>query len=115
MACTGEILIIIGAVLWITGTSVANYLFATGATLFAIGRVNEKKVGGSITLARLYGQRALGIVAILVAAVLMNLKGGFYFGMYLRPSVWLVPFVVFVVIELYTAFRLPQQIKKEQG
>ncbi len=114
MACTGEILIIIGAMLWITGTVAANYLFATGATLFALGRINEKKVQGSITLSRLYGQRALGLIAILLSAVAMNLNGGFYFGMYLRPSMWLIPFVVFVVIELYTAFRLPQQIKKEQ-
>ncbi len=114
MACTGEILILVGAVLWMTGTLVANVLFAAGTTLFAIGRINEPKVKGSLTLSRLYGQRALGVVAVLLSAVLMNLQGGFYFGMYVRQSVWLIPFVVFVVIELYTAFRLPQQIKKEQ-
>ena len=44
----------------------------------------------------------------------MNLKGGFYFGMYLRPSAWLITFVIFVVIEVYTAFRIPNQIKKEK-
>ncbi len=114
MACAGEVLILVGAVLWMTGTLVANVLFAAGATLFAIGRINEKRVKGSITLSRLYGQRALGIVALLLSAVAMNMQGGFYFGVYVRPSVWLIPFVVFVVIELYTAFRLPQQIKKEQ-
>jgi hypothetical protein len=35
--------------------------------------------------------------------------------MYLRSTAWLIPFVVFVVIELYTAFRIPARIKKEKG
>lgn len=115
IACAGEICVIVGAMLWITRMSVANYLFAAGATLFAIGRLNEKKVKGSVVLARLYGQRALGIVALLLSAVAMNYHGGFMLGVYVRPSAWLIPFVVFVVIELYTAFRIPQQIKKEEG
>ncbi len=113
LACAGEVLIIVGAMLWVTGTSLANYLYATGATLFAIGRINEKRVKGSIILSRLYGQRAIGIIAVLLSAVVMNVRGGFYLGIYLRPSVWLIPFLVFVVIELYTAFRIPHQIKKE--
>lgn len=115
MVCAGEILVIIGAMLWITGTLMAHYLFAAGATLFAIGRFNEKQEKGSIVLARLYGQRTFGVVALLLTAVIMNLKGGFYLGVYVRPSAWLITFVIFVVIELYTAFRIPSQIKKEKG
>lgn len=114
MACAGEVLVIIGAIIWITGTPLAHYLFAAGATIFAIGRFNEKQEKGSIVLARLYGQRTFGVIALLITAVLMNLKGGFYFGMYLRPSAWLITFVIFVVIEVYTAFRIPNQIKKEK-
>jgi hypothetical protein len=115
ISCVGEVLVIIGAMIWVTRTPIANYVFAAGATVFAIGRLNEKKEEGSIVLARLYGQRTFGIVALLFAAVVMNLHEGFYLGMYLRPTAWLIPFVVFVVAEVYTAFRIPAQIKKEKG
>ena len=114
-ACVGEVLVIIGAMIWITGSEIANYMFAAGATVFAIGRLNEKKESGSIVLARLYGQRTLGVIALLLSAVVMNLREGFYLGVYMRPTAWLIPFVAFVVVELYTAFRLPAQIKEEKG
>ena len=113
IACVGEVLVIVGAMVWITGSGVANYLYAAGAAIFAIGRLSEKSEKGSIVLARLYGQRTLGVIVLLLSAVVMNLRPGFYLGMYLRSTAWLIPFVVFVVIELYTAFRIPAQIKKE--
>ena len=69
MACAGEVLVIIGAMIWITGTPLAHYLFAAGATIFAIGRFNEKQEKGSIVLARLYGQRTFGVIALLITAV----------------------------------------------
>lgn len=115
VACIGEVLVIVGAMAWITGSVIANIVFATGATIFAIGRLNEKQVKGSIVLGRLYGQRTFGMVALLLTAVVMNLHEGFYLGMYLRPTAWLIPFVVFVVMEVYTAFRIPAQIRKEKG
>ena len=115
IACVGEVLVIIGAMVWVTGTDVANYVYAAGTTIFAIGRLNEEKENGSVVLARLYGQRTFGVVALLFSALVMNLREGFYVGVYLRPTAWLIPFVVFVVIELYTAFRIPSQIKKEKG
>lgn len=114
LANLGEVLVIVGAVIWITGTVMANIIFAAGATIFAIGRLNEKKEEGGVVLGRLYGQRTFGIVVLLLAAVVMNLHEGFYLGIYLRPSAWLLPFFVFVVIEVYTAFRIPSQIKKEK-
>ena len=115
IACVGEVLVIVGAMVWITGSGVANYLYAAGAAIFSIGRLSEKSEKGSIVLARLYGQRTLGVIVLLLSAVVMNLRPGFYLGMYLRSTAWLIPFVVFVVIELYTAFRIPAQIKKEKG
>ena len=115
VACIGEVLVIVGAMAWISGTVVANIVFAAGATIFAIGRINEKQAKGSIVLGRLYGQRTFGMVALLLTAVVMNLHEGFYLGVYLRPTAWLIPFVVFVVLEVYTAFRIPAQIKKDKG
>ena len=59
-----------------------------------------------LTLRRLYHQRVFGIVALILATVMMWLPVGFYAGMYLGKTSWLIPFVFFVVVEVYTVFRI---------
>lgn len=59
-----------------------------------------------LTLRRLYHQRVFGIVALILATVMMWLPVGFYAGMYLGNTSWLIPFVFFVVVEVYTVFRI---------
>ncbi len=59
-----------------------------------------------LTLRRLYHQRVFGIVSLILATVMMWLPVGFYAGMYLGKTSWLIPFVFFVVVEVYTVFRI---------
>ncbi len=59
-----------------------------------------------LTLRRLYHQRVFGIVGLIVACVFMWMPVGFYAGMYVGETAWLIPFVFFVVIEVYTVFRI---------
>ena len=59
-----------------------------------------------LTMRRLYHQRVFGIVALILATVLMWLPVGFYAGMYVGKTSWLIPFVFFVVVEVYTVFRI---------
>jgi hypothetical protein len=119
IANIGEVLVLIGAALWITGCEFLNYVFAVGTLLFAIGRFFEKHPQSTLTLRRLYLQRTIGVVILIVAALLMF----FYeyingleisdYKVHATASAWLLPFFIFVVIELYTAFRIPSELKKE--
>jgi hypothetical protein len=59
-----------------------------------------------LTMRRLYHQRVFGIVALILATVFMWLPVGFYAGMYVGKTAWLIPFVFFVVVEVYTVFRI---------
>ena len=59
-----------------------------------------------LTMRRLYHQRVFGIVALILSTVLMWLPVGFYAGMYVGKTSWLIPFVFFVVVEVYTVFRI---------
>ena len=59
-----------------------------------------------LTMRRLYHQRVFGIVALILAVLLMWLPAGFYAGMYVGKTSWLIPFVFFVVVEVYTIFRI---------
>lgn len=122
IANTGETLVIIGAAMWITQWEVAKFIFAVGTLLFVVGRLAAKNPEThSITLKRLYVQRMIGLALLVVAALLMffyeSLNGLEITDYVVRstPSAWLLPFMIFVVLELYTAFRIPTEIKKEQA
>ena len=105
LTCLGEILVIIGAAIWITGWKGAGIVFAIGAVVFAACRIIEHHCNGyddkPLTLRRLYRQRMIGAVMVVISAVMML----FYD---LSPTGWLVPFIVFTVTEIYTAFRIPK-------
>jgi hypothetical protein len=59
-----------------------------------------------LTMRRLYHQRVFGVVALILATLMMWLPTGFYAGMYLGKTSWLIPFVFFAVVEVYTVFRI---------
>lgn len=59
-----------------------------------------------LTLRRLYHQRVFGIIGLILAAVFMWMPVGFYAGLYVGKTAWLIPFVFFVVVEVYTVFRI---------
>ena len=110
----GETLVVVGAIGWLPMRAVAPWLMAVGVVLFAVGRFVQtpfyqkysERAPKELTLRRLYHQRVFGMVALILSAMLMFLPQGFYSGMYVGPSSWLVLFVIFVVIEVYTTFRI---------
>lgn len=109
LANFGEVLVIVGAAIWITGWSGASYIFAVGALLFAVGRLMEvHPETQSVVLRRLYKQQAIGIFMLFASVGMM------FFYPYSRTG-WLLPFVVFVVLEVYSAFRIPAVMKKEEA
>lgn len=119
LAIVGETFVVLGAALWLPWPDVAAWILASGAALFIIGRMagsngdGQKATDHSLTpvVRHLYRQRILSYVLLTLAAVAIHLPSGFYFGIYMRQSMWLVPFIAFVVIEVYTAFRLPTASK----
>ncbi len=126
IAIIGECLVLIGAAAWVTRWIGVNYIYAFGATLFAIGRfsgnykytlpsanlVSDKN--SCLVLRRLYRQQIFGNVMLLFSALVMNMHSGFYGSLFVGSSSWIVFFTIFVVFELYTAFRIPRIMDKKQ-
>lgn len=110
----GEVLVVTGAAAWKFVPEVAQWSFAVGVVLFAIGRLVQtpfyqkysERDPKELTLRRLYHQRVFGIVALILSATFMFLPTGFYYGLYVGKTSWLIPFVLFTVIEIYTVFRI---------
>ena len=114
----GPVLLVVAALLFIILNSYALWirvLFALGVVLLTINRFfgdesdwrQSKRSDKPLTLRRLYRQRWVGVVVFYLSVVLLFLPEGFYYGIYLRRISWLLPFIVFTVIELYSAFRIP--------
>ena len=110
----GETLVVVGAAGWMPARVVAQWIFAAGVLLFAVGRFLQtpfyqkyaKRDPRELTLRRLYNQRVIAMVALILSAMLMFMPAGFYYGVYLGTMSWLVLFVVFVLVEVYTIFRI---------
>lgn len=119
IANAGELLVVIGASLWITRLAFTEYIFTLGAVLFVACLLTERHEDtGNTTLKRLYVQRILGGAMLIVSASLMlfhSQLNGLVVSDYMvrvTPAAWLVPFMIFAVIEIYTAFRIPAEQKK---
>jgi len=112
----GLTIVVVASALWIFRMEWVSALYACGTVVFAIGRLMIQRTikADNITAKRLLRQRTFAVFVLLFSSILMFMQPGWYFGynFYLTKSAWLVPFVVFVIIEVYTAFRLPVVLKK---
>lgn len=119
----GLILVISAACMWVVPVALirlaAGVVMAVAAVLLALGRFLPKPFyhdfplhdSRNLTLRRLYHQRVFGTIALAVAAVLMLMPADFYAGVWVGRSSWMLPFFFFVVVEVYTAFRIPMAEK----
>ena len=114
----GLMLVVVAAALWAFPMenlhSLSLWGMSLGTVALVVGRFMQTPFylkypvtdPRELTLRRLYHQRVFGIVALILATVMMWLPVGFYAGMYLGKTSWLIPFVFFVVVEVYTVFRI---------
>lgn len=118
----GGIALLAGTALWLFCPEVSRWMYAAGAPVYVASRFaghsgdwkGSADPQTSLTLRRLHGLHAVGCMALLASVLFMWLGGGFHLGMYITRAFWLIPFVVFVVIEFYTAFRIPAEEKAER-
>ena len=115
----GELIVVAAAAVWMPLREVAPLAFAFGVAVFAIGRFLQTPYYAKLMptdvrelpLRRLHHQRVFGMVALILSAVLMNMPVGFHFGVYVTAGTWIVMFSVFVVIEVYSTFRILHLLK----
>lgn len=108
----GGLLLPIGALLplFVADFMYAFLVFTLGAILFAGAQFLSPFTSRSFTARRLHRQQLLGAGFLLVTSVLM------YMHWQLLPPFrgdeWKITLAIAVVFELYTAFRLPSELKK---
>lgn len=90
----------------------APYVFCAGALLFGTLQLVQRYEGRNVTVRRLRRQQMLGACLLMISACLLLVTA--FRLLPLRGGEWKVVLAIAAVLELYTAFRLPTELEKEE-
>lgn len=108
----GGLLVLLGAVLNPIESLVAVYVYCVGALMFVAMQMLESYEGDSFVVRRLRRQQIIGGLLLLLSGVAMF--GREYHIMYMQHNEWLIILLIAAMLQLYTSFRIPAEIKKEK-
>lgn len=102
----GGILLVVGAALYITKWVWAPYIYLVGSFMFGAMQMLDRYEGANWMLRRLRRQQVAGAIVLMAAGVAM---------LVCEQNEWIMCLLVGCILELYTAFRIPQEYEKEQN
>lgn len=105
LAMAGAVLLFVGLVLQFGKLVYAPYIYLVGAVMFAYTQVVSGYKGSSFVIRRLRCQQLMGALILVLTGVAMLVW---------HRNEWIVGLTIAAVLELYTAFRIPQEEAKEQ-
>lgn len=100
----GAIMVLFGALVYVTGWELAPYIYTVGATLVALAQINSPSSSRSVAVKRLRRQQMFGALVLVLTGAFMLFTHG---------NEWIVSLTVAAILELYTAIRIPQEEAKE--
>lgn len=109
----GGIAMLVGAVLNPLESGVAPYIYCAGALMFASMQMMESYEGDSFVIRRLRRQQIIGSLLLMLSGVAMF--GNAFRIEYMRHNEWLIVMLIAAILELYTVFRIPAELKKEEN
>lgn len=100
----GALLLLLGAASRLFLPQHFAYIYSVGAVLFAVMQFITRVRSRSVAVRRLVRQQQLAGVLFIAAGVAMFA---------LQHNEWMVLLACGAVVELYTAFRIPNELEKE--
>jgi len=108
----GALLMVVGAATYLFGGVVSCILYVIGALMFATMQLRTTYYGNNITLLRLRRQQLLGATALVLSAAALTAQTLGY--NLIQHNEWVVCLLIGAMLELYTSFRIPQELEKEK-
>ncbi len=103
----GSVLLLTGAITYVTHWPPAPYLFIIGAGFIMLAQINTSfHDNGNRIIKRLRIQQFLSSLLLFAAGIFMFITHG---------NEWIVCMLIAALLQLYTSFRIPQEEKKEQN
>jgi len=106
------LLMLLGAAIYMWKPLHATVFYTVGALVFCPLQMLQRYEGRNFTIRRLRRQQILGLIAFLCGACCMIMQT-FNFG-FARRNEWVVCLAIGCVLLLYTSFRIPAELKKEE-
>lgn len=100
----GAVMVLVGAAVYITGWMYAPYIYTVGAGCIALAQISTPVKGKGKNLKRLRIQQIFGALALVLTGAFMLTT---------RGNEWIACLTIAAILELYTAFRIPQEEAKE--
>lgn len=100
----GALMALVGAAVYITGWIYAPYIYTVGAGCIALAQISTPVKGKGKNLKRLRIQQIFGAIALVLTGAFMLTTHG---------NEWIACLTIAAILELYTAFRIPQEEAKE--
>ena len=109
----GGVLMLIGAIMPMEPslTTYAAYIYTSGALAFGCMQLQQRYEGRNPALIRLRRQQIIASFLLITAGFMFIMKVNYIAPF--RGDEWQVALCIAAFIELYTAFRIPAEIKKE--
>lgn len=108
----GALLMLGGAAGFLWFPLVAAVLYTVGVLAYTPTRMLQRYDGPNFVIRRLRRQQLLGQLAFLCGACCMIMQVG-RFG-FAHHNEWVICLVIGCILEIYTSFRIPAELKKEQ-
>lgn len=106
IAVAGAVVLFVGLILQFVKFEYAPYIYIVGALMFGwIQAKTGRNFGKNIVLRRLKRQQLIGAMLLVIAGVMMIVW---------HHNEWILCLSVAAVLELYTAYRIPYEEKKEE-
>lgn len=128
MTNIGAIMLLLGAVTYITKWDSAPYYYLVGSLMFSAGQFSDRYTGTDPIMKRLRFQQVLGACFLLVTGFLM-FSDGLHMRLLENPAIggklnhflltvtrrnnWIVTLSIGALFELYSAFRMDHISKKQ--
>ena len=115
----GAVLMVVGAAVFPFSHVVACGLFVSGVVLYTLVQLQQSYEGGNLIVQRLRRQQLAGLCCLVVSALAMALlvwdfsQGSFRFR-FVHHNEWVVLLAIGALLQLYTAFRIPADLEKEE-
>jgi hypothetical protein len=127
MMTIGGVLLLVGAMVMITGWDYAPYIYLLGSVMFASAQMSDRYDGDDMILKRLRLQQVLGSILLVITGFLMfssnyhqqlmfnnsmnDTLRTFLLSLTARNS-WIVTLCIATLFELYSSFRIDARNKE---
>lgn len=106
----GAVLMLIGVALHIFCAEISLFVYGIGAMLFCLMQLRAVYEGNDLNVIRLRRQQLFACLMFLGTAMCMSMQV-YQYG-FARRNEWVVALAIGCVLELYTAWRIPNALQK---